>query len=182
MLLQADTHWRDDRVELFLLEPAHVGPAYVGWLNDPAVNRYLESRFVAHTQDSVRAFVASQRDSQATLFLGIRSLVLDGRHVGNIKLGPIDGHHRTSEVGILIGEPRAWGRGIGSAAIERLAAIGRQQLNLRRLTAGCYASNRGSIGAFLKAGFLLEGRRPGHFLLEGRPEDVVLMGRQLAPA
>jgi len=179
MHLAPSPSWRSTLVELFLLEPTHVGPGYLAWLNDPAVNRYLESRFSVHTEDSVREFVAAQLASEHTLFLGIRSVALAGRHVGNIKLGPVDERHGRGEVGIMIGDREAWGRGIGTAAISQLALPARDQLGLRKLTAGCYGSNEGSARAFLKAGFVIEGRRPAHFLIDGQPEDLVLLGRLL---
>jgi RimJ/RimL family protein N-acetyltransferase len=52
-------------------------------------------------------------------------------------------------------------------------------LGIRKLTAGCYASNIGSAKAFLRAGFHIEARRPAHFILDGRPEDLVLLARLL---
>jgi RimJ/RimL family protein N-acetyltransferase len=176
MFLAASERWRNDAVELFLLEPAQVSDAYVAWLNDPAVSRFLESRFAVHDLASTRAFVQQALDDQKVLFLGIRSRAL-GRHVGNIKLGPIDRRHGLGEVGIMIGDRGAWGRGVASAAIACLAEIARAELGLRKLTAGCYASNEGSKRAFEKAGFAVEGRRPAHFLLEGRPEDRLLLAR-----
>lgn len=168
--------WRGDRMELFLLEPALVTEAYVGWLNDPRVNQYLECRFAKADLASTRRFVEEALANAATLFLGIRSLAL-GRHVGNIKLGPIDRNHELGEVGIMIGDRDAWGRGIASGAIMRLADIARAELGLRKLTAGCYASNVGSVRAFEKAGFAIEARRPAHVLSRGQPEDIVLMAR-----
>jgi ribosomal-protein-alanine N-acetyltransferase len=171
--------WHDERVELFLLEEADVGSAYVGWLNDPLVNRYLESRFMVHNEDSTRAFVSSCLDDPCTLMLGVRSIALQGRHVGNIKLGPIDRRHGLGEVGVLIGDREAWGGGLASSAIRLLCAIAAQQLGLRKLTAGCYASNVGSERAFVKAGFSVEGLRQRHFLLGDRLEDLVLMARWL---
>ncbi len=80
----------------------------------------------------------------------------------------------------MIGDREAWGRGIGSEAIRVMVDIARDELGLRKLTAGCYASNVGSSRAFEKAGFHVEGRRAGHFLLDGRPEDLVLMARFIA--
>ncbi|MET0311562.1 MAG: GNAT family protein [Burkholderiaceae bacterium] len=179
MRIEPTFRWRTAALELFVLEPSDVGPDYVGWLNDPRVNRYLESRFAVHAEQDVREFVAAQLAAGDSLFLGIRSTALGGRHVGNIKLAPIDRRHGLGEVGILVGEPQAWGRGIASGAIAQLAAIAREELGLRKLTAGCYASNEGSSRAFAKAGFAIEGRRPAHFVLDGRPEDLVLMGRLL---
>jgi RimJ/RimL family protein N-acetyltransferase len=179
MQLEPTPRWRSARLELFVLHDAHVGADYVRWLCDPAVNRYLESRFGVHTVDSTRAFVRACLDSPANLLLGMRDLELGGRHVGNIKLGPIDRHHGLAEVGLLIGEPQSWGRGLASAAIAMVRDIAADQLGLRKLTAGCYASNVGSEKAFLRAGFEVEGRRRAHFLLDGVPEDLVLMAAWL---
>ena len=167
-----------DSGSLFVLMPEHVTDSYVSWLNDPEINRYLESRFVTHTVESTKAFSASVLASPSSLFLGIKSHQLD-RHVGNIKLGPVDPHHATADIGILIGDKAAWGKGIATSAIEAISAIAANHLGLRKLTAGCYASNVGSQRAFEKAGFQVEGMRPAQFLLDGRPEDLVLMGRVL---
>lgn len=179
MDLAPTPNWTRDGVSLFLLDESHVGEAYVKWLNNPLVNRYLESRFATHTVQSTCEFVRSCRHSSTTLMLGIRSQDLGNRHVGNIKIGPIDRRHGLGEVGILIGEPDAWGRGIGRAAIVIVSDIARDQLGLRKLTAGCYAGNVGSQRAFLGAGFDIEGRRRDHFVLDERPEDLVLMARWL---
>jgi ribosomal-protein-alanine N-acetyltransferase len=182
MQLEPTSRWRSASIELFVLREEHVGADYVRWLNDPRVNRYLESRFAVHSIDSTRHFVHQCLQSSATLLLGIRDLVLGGLHVGNIKLGPIDRHHGLGEVGLLIGEPQSWGRGLASAAIARVRDIAAEQLGLRKLTAGCYASNVGSEKAFLRAGFEVEGRRRGHFLLDGVQEDLVLMATWLKPS
>jgi [ribosomal protein S5]-alanine N-acetyltransferase len=179
MHLVPTKNWCTEQVELFLLEPAHVGPIYVGWLADTEVNRYLESRFLAHTELTTCAFVRNCLDDPGTLFLGIRSKALNFRHVGNIKLSPIDQRHGLAEVGILIGERSAWGRGIASDAITATCEIARDQLSLRKLTAGCYASNLGSVKAFQRAGFQVEGTRRDHFILQGKLEDLVLMAKWL---
>jgi ribosomal-protein-alanine N-acetyltransferase len=170
-------------VAFFLLTPDHVSEQYVSWLNDRAVNQFLECRFHSNTLASTRAFVAEALASRDNLFLGIRaSLTGDdpyGRHVGNIKLGPINEYHRTSEVGIMIGDSAAWGKGVATAAISMLCDISRTQLSLRKLTAGCYAANIGSRRAFEKAGFAVEAVRKQQLLLNGVLEDEVLMGRCL---
>ncbi|HTU12669.1 MAG TPA: GNAT family N-acetyltransferase [Allosphingosinicella sp.] len=178
MRLEATPDWSNETVRLFLLTPDAVSDAYVGWLADPMVNRYLESRFSPQPREVVEAFVADMLASEANLLLGIHSHALDA-HVGNIKLGPIDRRHGLGEIGIMIGEEAAWGRGIGSAALRALEAIA-LSIGVRRLTAGCYASNVGSRRAFEKVGFAVEGRRNGHYLLDGRPEDGILLGKIIA--
>ena len=168
----------DSPASLFLMTPERVTDDYVSWLNSSEINQYLESRFVVHTVESTRTFVSAMMASCDCLFLGVHSNVLD-RHVGNIKLGPIDRHHRIAEIGILIGDRCAWGRGVATYAINMISDIAKSHLNLRKLTAGCYATNQGSLGAFKKAGFVVEGIRPSQLLLNDEPEDLVLMGRLL---
>jgi RimJ/RimL family protein N-acetyltransferase len=165
-------------VRLFLLRPEHVTATYVSWLNDTDVSQYLESRFAVHSEESTRAFVQAMLDSPDNLFMGIHNATAGG-HVGNIKIGPINRRHGTGEIGILIGEKRAWGKGIATAAILLVCRVAREHLALRKLTAGCYASNTGSRRAFEKAGFEVEGVRRHQLLLGDRPEDLILLGRLL---
>ncbi|HEX6065475.1 MAG TPA: GNAT family protein [Longimicrobiales bacterium] len=167
-----------DGVSLFLLTPELVGDAYVGWLNDPVVNRYLESRFAVHTLESTLEFVRAMYESSDNVLLGIRSAETGG-HVGNIKIGPLNRQHGTGEIGILVGERRAWGKGIATAAIRIMCDIARDSLELRKVTAGCYASNVGSQRAFEKAGFAVEGIRKQQLICDGVPEDLVLLGKVL---
>lgn len=176
MRLEATSRWRSGDIGLFLLTPDRVSDAYVAWLNDPEINRFLESRFDRQDRVSVEAYVAAVAASPRDLFFGIEERPAN-RHVGNIKLGPIDRHHGLAEIGIMIGDRNVWGRGIAPQAIDLVAGIAAHELGLRRLTAGCYASNVGSRKAFEKAGFTVEALRPAHFLLDGSPEDGLLMGR-----
>lgn len=176
MYFERTPRWTSNSIELFLLLPTDVSSVYISWLNNPIVNCYLESRFSTHTVESTRNFVENCLADPTTLFLGIRYLESGGgRHVGNIKISSIDKYHGRGEVGILIGETDVWGKGIASKAISMLIEIARYELSLRKLTAGFYASNLGSQKAFLKAGFQLECQRKAHFLLNGKPEAVVLM-------
>lgn len=178
MQLEPTDRWRSERVQLFLLLPDAVSDEYIAWLSDGEVNQYLESRFTVQDRIAVESFVSKMLTSDRDVMFGIHDVALD-RHVGNIKLGPIDRWHGIGEIGLMIGDRSAWGHGIGSAAIAQVVDIAECELGLRRLTAGCYASNIGSKRAFEKAGFAVEGVRPGHFLRNGQPEDLVLLGKSL---
>lgn len=164
-------------IGFFLLRPDHVGPEYLSWMQDTKVQTFLESRFTTHTRDSLRAFVAQALDDPDTLMLGIS---MNGQHVGNIKLGPINRHHQTGDIGIMIGHPQAWGKGVARAAITGLCALARDTLGLRKVTAGASSANHGSIRAFQAAGFSIEGRRTAQLLGQDGPEDLVLMGLVLS--
>ena len=166
---------RSARVTLRELTEADVDERYVGWMNDPQVTRYLESRFVSHTEGSLKAYVRSMSADPDVLLLAIVRND-DGRHIGNVKLGPIDRHHLLANVGILVGERDCWGHGYATEAIGALTTYAFAELGLRKLCAGAYRQNKGSVEAFLKAGWHQEATRPGQFISDGEAVDEVLLG------
>jgi [ribosomal protein S5]-alanine N-acetyltransferase len=165
-----------ERLYLRDVMPGDVGPTYLRWMTDSEVNRFLESRWSTHTLESLAAFVEGQRRDPRSAFFAI--MQKDGdRHVGNIKIGDIDWHHRRGDVGLLLGEKDTWGRGYAAEAIGLATRFGFEALRLHKLTAGCYAPNEGSRRAFLKAGWTEEGRRREAARLDdGSYVDLVLLG------
>ena len=165
-----------ETVTLRALTDEDVGETYVGWMNDSEVVKYTESRFATYTLARVRSYVQSIVDDRSSLIWAICETG-GGRHVGNIKLGPIDWHHRFGDVGLLIGQRSVWGRGYATEAISLLADYSFATLELHKLTSGAYAENVGSRKAFDRAGFQVEGVRRSQYLTEDRYTDVVLYGR-----
>lgn len=175
-----ETPIETERLTLRTLSDADAGGAYLRWMNDPNVTRFLESRFRAFVQDDLKSFIRSCNDDDDVLLLGI--FVRDGaRHIGNVKIGPFDRHHLLGDMGIAIGDSSVWGKGYAREAIAALSDYVFKTLRMHKITAGIYASNTGSHRAFLAAGFVEEGRRRDHYRFDGRWEDAILMGR-VAPS
>jgi RimJ/RimL family protein N-acetyltransferase len=151
-----------------------VGETYHRWMNDPEITRYLESRFFPNSLHSLREYVQGKLNDHSDVFLAI-VLKQDDRHIGNIKLGPINWIHRFADVGLLIGEKDCWGQGYATDAIRLVTRYAFRTLNLHSLTAGCYASNQGSARAFLKAGWYQAGQRRSCLFLDGAYEDAVML-------
>jgi RimJ/RimL family protein N-acetyltransferase len=164
-----------ERISLRPLTVADVSNAYVGWMNDVATNRFMETRWRAHSRADVEAFVAVKAASAAEHLFGI-FLNEGGRHIGNLKIGPIDANHGRGDLSYFIGDPDARGQGIASEAVALGVRIGFEQLVLYKLTAGIYAGNAESGRVLAKNGFAAEGRRPGHFAFEGGRDDMVAFG------
>jgi [ribosomal protein S5]-alanine N-acetyltransferase len=164
-----------ERLYLREVRPADVNEAYYRWMNDPGVTRYLESRFFPNDADSLRDYVRDRLKDRNSVFLAI--VLKEGdRHIGNIKLGPIDWIHRLADVGVLIGEKDCWGKGYASEAIGLVVRLAFSRLNLHKLTAGFYAANKGSEKAFGNNGFVVEGIRKSHRFCEGSYTDTVILG------
>ena len=166
------------RILLRTLMPSDIGERYLSWMQDDQIQKYLESRFQKHTEETLCAYAKACNDRPDTLLLAIEECS-DNCHIGNIKLGPISEHHQTASIGILIGDKSRWGKGYASEAIARLADHATNQLGLRKLTAGCYAQNQGSIRAFQCAGFVQEAVLTAHAVFEKQRMDVVVLARHL---
>lgn len=165
------------RLTLTVLDESFVNDRYLGWMSDPAVTQYLESRWSAPTIPDLLSFVSQMRESPDNYFFAIVESE-SGEHWGNIKLGPVNPHHQSASVGIIIGEPAAWGKGVATESVTLLSDWALGALGLVKLTAGSYAKNVGSIRAFLKSGWVIEGTQAGQVRLDdGTRDDAVILGK-----
>jgi len=148
---------------------------YVAWLNDPEVNRFLETRHMRHDIEAVREFVqhVNSRDDEHLFGIFLKST---GAHIGNIKVGPIGKYHPLADVSLLIGARACWGQGYATEAIDAISRFAFDTLCVRKLAAGMYASNAASYRAFLKVGYRQEGLRRAHYLLNGKLSDIIELG------
>ncbi len=152
-----------------------VNEEYYRWMNDSEITRHLESRFHPNSLESLREYVSEKLRDQNNMFLAV--ILKDGdRHIGNIKLGPINWIHRLADVALLIGAKDCWGKGYGTEAIRLIVNFAFRELNLHKLTAGHYIANAGSGKAYAKNGFVVEGTRRRHRFCDGVYVDTVLMG------
>ncbi len=126
---------------------------YVQWLRDPEVNQYLETRWVEQTLETVREFVLAVEMDPSSHLMAITDAGT-GRHIGNIKLGPVRRHHNYADLSYFIGDRHFWGRGYATEAIQLATRLGFERLGLHRLQAGIYATNIGGARALEKAGFI----------------------------
>src|SRR5262249_19684023 len=156
-LISPSEEFEGTKVRLRLATLADCTEAYVGWLNDPEVARYLETRWVPQTKASIEAFVSQMAESPDSYLFAIVEKAR-GRHVGNIKVGPLQARHAYADVSYFIGDRPSWGKGLASDAIRVSARIGFERLGLHRVQAGLYEGNVGSAKALEKAGFRFEGR------------------------
>ncbi|WP_160300155.1 GNAT family N-acetyltransferase [Devosia limi] len=161
-------------MELRELQVADITPAYIGWMSDRETNRYLETRHSAQTPESVAAFVARVAAAPDEFLFGI--FLPTGRHIGNIKVGPIRPVHGVADVSLLIGDAACRGQGFGTEAIRAVSAFAFDNLGVSKLSASMYLPNEGSTRAFLRAGFVREGLRVKHYDLDGERCDLVELG------
>lgn len=151
-MLEKEIRLLGEKIFLRPVTQADVTDTYCDWLNDPEVNRYLETRFVVQTLASVRSYVTTVTAAPDNIFLAIIEKNTD-LHIGNIKLGPVLQHHQRGEISFFIGEKSCWGKGYATEAVGLLTEYALCQLSLVKVTAGCYSTNLGSKRVFEKLGY-----------------------------
>jgi RimJ/RimL family protein N-acetyltransferase len=138
-----------------------------GWLNEPAIRRYLSSnlRGGAMTAGLIRA--ALRRPDQAWyLFLDEADDPL-----GIIAFDTVDTTDKVANLWFALGRSERAGRGDTSGAITRL--LGANPLGLHAATAWVGEPNIASARCLEKAGFQIVGRSRRAFAVEGVHDRIL---------
>ena len=163
------------KVYLRPLEKADLNDNYLAWLSDPEVTRYLETGVFPTTRQDLEKFYESVTGSRSQVIFAIVDRK-SNLHLGNVKLGPIDWIHRRAMLGILIGEKKFWGRGIGEEATRLMVDYAFRRLNLNRVTLGVVAEHESAVRCYEKVGFKVEGRGREDVFKDGQYKDRLWMG------
>mgnify|MGYP003999572533 FL=1 len=147
---------------------------YMRWLNDKEVTRFMVFGDSPITLESMKDYLNTLKNDNSLLLAVI--MADDDRHVGNIRIGPIDEHSNRSDTGIMIGDRSVWGKGIASSAMRLALNYSFNGLNLRRITLGVMSENVKAMKLFESLGFVREGCLRAHLLCNGIYQDVLLYG------
>lgn len=153
----------------------HLTTRYVSWLNDPLVVRYSEQRHYHHTLDSCTAYFESM-DSRCNYFLALEARDDTLGHIGNIGVA-IDRHNLVADMSIMVGEKRAWGKGLATAAWRAVLIEMLNNQGMRKVTAGTMSVNQAMIKLMERSSMLVEGRRCRHFQWESQDVDLIMAAR-----
>ncbi len=159
------------------LEDSDAGEAYLGWLNDPQVTRFLGtgSDGSRATMESLRRYLERFQGSETDFIFAIIDTA-SGRHIGNVTINRINRKLGTGDTGILIGDKTFWGKGYAFDAWSALIPYAFDRLKLRKILAGAVAGHTASLTVLKRLGFREEGVLRREFLLDGAYLDYIRMG------
>lgn len=155
-------------------------PAYLAWLNDIEVTRYLgRNEYLKPVGfETVREYVEALWQSPYCHFFAV--LHKDGDvFIGTAKVNFISQSgltHRIADVGIMIGRKDYWGKGLATDTLGTVSRHAFEVLGARKLSAGGIDRNIGVVKAFKNIGFVEEGRIRKSIFLSGEYLDHVLLG------
>jgi len=170
-------------IEVFLkeLQPnANEGFKIANWLSDTAVNRFLEARFEPPTESEQELLISEWYADPQILYLGIYVKNQKLELIGTMKFGPYNLIHKRGELGLVIGESKYWGLGIATKCIMQAEGVVKDNfVGIRKITAGAYSENIGSIKAFQNNGFIIEGTLNDQVISGLNRSSVVLLGKSI---
>lgn len=162
-----------DRLQFKPLSLEHLSEEYVSWMNDLDVIKYLESGG-NYTLKQLQDFLKCV-EKRNILFWAIH-IKETGKHIGNIKIDPINKRHGLGEYGILLGCKNEWGKGFAKEATKRVLEYCFNEMNIRKITLGVIEDNIPAYNLYRNLGFDIEGILIKHGLYEGKYCNVVRMG------
>ena len=148
--------------ELTILD---VNKTYQKWMNNTEIFKFSKQSYKKHSLKQIKEFALDKKKSKNEFLYKI--LVYENKknkHIGNIKLGPIDYLNKTSEISYFIGEKQYWGMGIGTLAIKNLIKVAKKK-GLKKLIAGCVQQNKSSQRVLKKNKFKIEGRLKSQYII-----------------
>ncbi len=162
------------RGERVLLRPLGTGDIRrcVKWFSDPEIIRFLGRNTPVTLAEEERWYREYERRTDEQIF----AIEVEGRHVGNLGLHKIDRTHRKADIGIVIGEPEFWSKGIGTEAMRVALGYAFGELGLNKVSLDVLEYNTRAIRMYEKVGFQREGVHREDVYKDGRFVNVVRMG------
>lgn len=108
------------------------------------------------------------------IILGIE-LIESKELIGYAKLFNINWIHRYCYFGIIIGEKKTRGKGIGEETTYLMMDYSFKTLNLRKILLEVLASNKSAIKLYEKLGFVVEGILKKQVFINNKYDDVIIM-------
>jgi RimJ/RimL family protein N-acetyltransferase len=144
------------------------------WINNREQVLFNSAYKPVHELSHLDWFETIQKREDVVMF-AIRTIA-EERLIGTCQILAIDPVHRSAELQIRVGEKSERGKGIGTEALRDLINVAFRDLNLNRVCARIFSTNRASLRAFEKAGLNTEGvlRQAAH--IDGAYADVVMLG------
>ena len=158
----------------------NVNTEYLKWMNDYEVTKFTEQRFKKHSLLDLKNFVKEKNKSKNEFLFGIffkeNSFLI---HIGNIKLGPINKFHKSAEISYIIGNKKFWKKGVGVLSVKKIILLAKKKFKLKKLIAGCYENNYGSIKVLKRNFFKKEATLSSQVFFESKRINKLIFGLKI---
>ena len=139
-----------ERLVLRPLTKAYATKAYVNWMNDLEVIKHLESGG-NYTLKMLQNYLEEQEERDI-YFWAIHEKSTN-KHIGNIKIDPINDIVQEGEYGIMMGDRNSWGKGYAKEASKIIIDYCFDNLKLNAINLGVLEENKAAVALYEKLDF-----------------------------
>ena len=159
-------------IKIRTLKLSDIDEEYISWFqnNDGHLDYYTGSGRSFKKDDLLEQFEQSLIDKK-NIFLLIETL--NGKKIGNVRIGPVDIKNETSDLVCMIGDRTFLGKGLATEAIKIASAMAFNDFGIHRLHGGMIESNIPSIKAYTKAGWSIEATMKDYYYIQGKRQDRI---------
>ncbi|MCB9261659.1 MAG: GNAT family N-acetyltransferase [Flavobacteriales bacterium] len=140
--------------------------------NNPKIANNLTDKFpYPYTEEAGKWFINFALEHPGH---NIFAIEVDGEYAGSIGIHPLDDVFKLSaEIGYWVGE-EYWGKGVATEAVRQIVEFGFQNLEINRIFARPYVTNKASQRVLEKSGFKLEARFEKTIIKNGIIQDELV--------
>ena len=142
---------KSKRIYLKKFKSSDVTRQYKKWMEDPAISQFLIYKKSANISD-LKKYVENL-DNINYFFFKIVD-IKSNKHIGNVKLGPLNYKTKSANFGILIGDKNFHNMGIGSETTQLVTDFLFNFLNFKKIEFVCFSKNIQAIKMYEKLKFM----------------------------
>lgn len=161
-----------ERLKLFPLNSSFTSKEYLEWINDEEVIKYLETEKGSSIDDLKSYLELIEKNKIFAWAIVIKDI---NKHIGNIKIDPVDYKHKYGEYGIMLGDKNFWGKGYAKEASKKIFLYCFEKLDLRKINLGVLSENTKALKLYETIGFVKEGVYKKHKIFKGVYCDEIRM-------
>ena len=147
----------------------------IEWFQDSSLMRFYTNSKNKISLNSLKNSIINGKKNNDNFTFGIY-FQPENKLIGTLKLGPINKVHLNSDLVVLIGDKDFHGKGLAVEAISLGNNIAFNGFGIRKLFGGMYQDNISSIKSYTRAGWIVEGILKGHYFVNDKPQNRVLVG------
>ncbi|MCD4676457.1 MAG: GNAT family N-acetyltransferase [Desulfobacula sp.] len=167
-------NYEGENVYLKLLTEEDIDDRYVNWFKNVQLTMFYSGTKRKYDREYLINDLKSGLETGESFIYGIY-VKEDNKLIGNYRISKIHKTNNTCDVSIIIGDTDYHGKGLAVDAFKVGNYLVFNVHDIRKISSGMYCKNLRSYKALMKAGWLCEGRRIGHYLVEGKPMDQLMV-------
>ena len=141
---------KSKRVKLDLFTKDKVNEDYKKWMNDKSITKYIKKSYQTSIKQ-LKSFVESLDNSNNYFFRIID--IKSNKHIGNIRLGPLNFKDKSSNFGIMIGDKKYHNKGYAKEVVKLSVDFLFNFLRFKKIKLYCYIDNTPAMKVYEALGF-----------------------------